>query len=83
VIETRKGGSPETSYTAKLFQRGSKYIAQKVGEESVETALAAVAGDKEELLNESADLMYHLLVLLQSRDVALKDVVSVLEERHN
>lgn len=82
VIEGRKGASPDSSYTAKLLERGSKYIAQKVGEEGVETALAAVAGDEEELLNESADLLYHLLVLLNSRDLSLVEVTKTLEARH-
>lgn len=83
VIEGRKGASPDSSYTAKLFERGPKYIAQKVGEEGVETALAAVAGDEEELLNESADLIYHLLVLLKSRDLSLAEVTRTLEARHS
>lgn len=82
VIEGRKGSSTDTSYTAKLHQRGTKYIAQKVGEEAVETALAAVAGDKQELLDESADLLYHLLVLLNNQGLRLNDVVAVLQERH-
>ncbi|MCF7822716.1 MAG: bifunctional phosphoribosyl-AMP cyclohydrolase/phosphoribosyl-ATP diphosphatase HisIE [Candidatus Marinimicrobia bacterium] len=83
VIESRKDSSADTSYTARLFNRGTKYIAQKVGEEAVETALAAAAGDDKELLNESADLIYHLLVLLQSKDLKLKDVATVLHERHH
>jgi len=59
-----------------------KRIAQKVGEEGVETALAATAGDREELVNESADLLYHLLVLLKARDASLADIISVLQSRH-
>jgi len=82
VIDSRKGSPADESYTAKLFERGTKYIAQKVGEEAVETALASVAGDDKELLNESADLIYHLLVLIKSRDLSLADVVQVLQERH-
>ena len=73
---------PEGSYTTDLFTAGVKRIAQKVGEEGVETALAATAGDEEELLNESADLLYHLLVLLRARDASLSDVISVLQSRH-
>jgi phosphoribosyl-ATP pyrophosphohydrolase/phosphoribosyl-AMP cyclohydrolase len=73
---------PEGSYTTALFTAGVKRIAQKVGEEGVETALAATAGDQEELLNESADLLYHLLVLLRARDASLSDVISVLQSRH-
>ncbi|MCF7807813.1 MAG: bifunctional phosphoribosyl-AMP cyclohydrolase/phosphoribosyl-ATP diphosphatase HisIE [Candidatus Marinimicrobia bacterium] len=83
VIEGRKGASSDSSYTAKLFERGTKYIAQKVGEEGVETALAATASDEEELLNESADLLYHLLVLLRSRDLSLMAVVETLKARHS
>jgi phosphoribosyl-ATP pyrophosphohydrolase/phosphoribosyl-AMP cyclohydrolase len=73
---------PEGSYTTALFEAGVKRIAQKVGEEGVETALAATAGDREELVNESADLLYHLLVLLKARDTGLADVISVLQSRH-
>ena len=83
VIAYRQTASSETSYTAKLLKRGPKYIAQKVGEEAVETALAAVAGDDEEFLNESADLIYHLLVLINSKGLTLNDVVSVLKARHD
>jgi phosphoribosyl-ATP pyrophosphohydrolase/phosphoribosyl-AMP cyclohydrolase len=73
---------PEGSYTTALFEAGVKRIAQKVGEEGVETALAAAAGDREELVNESADLLYHLLVLLKARDTRLADIISVLQSRH-
>lgn len=83
VIEGRKGADPKSSYTAKLHARGAKYIAQKVGEEAVETALAAVAGDQEELLNESADLLYHLQVLLSDAGLGLGDVAKVLKQRHS
>ena len=83
VIAYRQTTPSETSYTAKLLKRGPKYIAQKVGEEAVETALAAVAGDDQEFLDESADLIYHLLVLINSRGLTLNDVVSVLKARHD
>lgn len=63
VIESRKGAPPESSYTAKLFGQGTGKIAQKVGEEAVETVIAAVAGKPDQLVTESADLLYHLLVL--------------------
>jgi phosphoribosyl-ATP pyrophosphohydrolase len=63
VIASRKGGDPETSYTAKLFARGTPKIAQKLGEEAVETVIAAMGGERRELAQESADLLYHLLVL--------------------
>lgn len=82
VIKSRKGADPDSSYTAKLFGKGIKRISQKVGEEGVETALAATSGDFEELKNESADLIYHLLVLLQSCDLELNDVIDVLKSRH-
>jgi phosphoribosyl-ATP pyrophosphohydrolase/phosphoribosyl-AMP cyclohydrolase len=82
LIHEREVQRPEGSYTAQLFDAGVKRIAQKVGEEGVETALAATAGDKEELANESADLLYHLLVLLRARDLSLADVVETLKSRH-
>lgn len=83
LIESRKGADASSSYTASLFSKGIKRIAQKVGEEGVETALAATVQDIEELKNESADLIYHLLVLLQASDVTLSDVINVLKERHS
>lgn len=82
LIHQREVQRPEDSYTTKLFNAGVKRIAQKVGEEGVETALAATAGYKEELQNESADLLYHLLVLLRARDLSLADVVETLKSRH-
>ena len=82
LVAERNESRPEGSYTTHLFERGTKRIAQKVGEEGVETALAAVAGDDDELLNESADLLYHLLVLLSSRQLDLASVVQVLKKRH-
>ncbi len=82
VIAQRDDDRPEGSYTTSLLESGVKRIAQKVGEEGVETALAAVAGDDEELLNESADLIYHLLVLLRSRKQKLGSLIEVLKNRH-
>ncbi|MCF5898451.1 bifunctional phosphoribosyl-AMP cyclohydrolase/phosphoribosyl-ATP diphosphatase HisIE [Aeromonas veronii] len=82
VLAARKGADPATSYTASLYGKGTKRIAQKVGEEGVEVALAAMAKDREELINESADLLYHLTVLLQNEGLELKDVVQRLYERH-
>lgn len=83
VIASRKGADPDSSYTAHLYSKGIKRIAQKVGEEGVETALAATVKDLEELKNESADLLYHLLVLLQASDLNLSDVIEVLKQRHS
>ncbi|WP_407330814.1 bifunctional phosphoribosyl-AMP cyclohydrolase/phosphoribosyl-ATP diphosphatase HisIE [Enterovibrio sp. 27052020O] len=82
VLASRRGSDPSTSYTASLYAKGTKRISQKVGEEGVEVALAATSGDKEELINESADLMYHLMVLLQDQDFCLQDVANKLKERH-
>ncbi|MGR5310044.1 bifunctional phosphoribosyl-AMP cyclohydrolase/phosphoribosyl-ATP diphosphatase HisIE [Photobacterium damselae] len=83
VLASRKGTDPKSSYTASLYARGTKRISQKVGEEGVEVALAATSGDKEELICESADLLYHLLVLLQDQGLSLQDVLNKLHQRHN
>jgi phosphoribosyl-ATP pyrophosphohydrolase/phosphoribosyl-AMP cyclohydrolase len=82
VIRERDRLRPEGSYTTRLLEDGVKRIAQKVGEEGVETALAAAAGDTNELLEESSDLLYHLLVLLRSRQLNLVDLLATLEARH-
>jgi len=82
LIETRKTADPEHSYTAKLLQSPLQRIAQKVGEEGVETALAAVAEPTEKLTEESADLVFHLMVLLAAKDIKLTDVIQVLRQRH-
>ncbi|PRD39032.1 UNVERIFIED_CONTAM: hisI [Trichonephila clavipes] len=82
VIKSREGADPKSSYTASLFAKGVKRIAQKVGEEGVESALAAMAGDREELKNEAADLLFHLLVLLRSQQLELADVITILKQRH-
>ncbi len=82
LLGERKSADPESSYTASLYARGTKRISQKVGEEGVEVALAATAGDREELICESADLMYHLLVLLQDQNLSMSDVIFKLKERH-
>ncbi|WP_416308069.1 bifunctional phosphoribosyl-AMP cyclohydrolase/phosphoribosyl-ATP diphosphatase HisIE [Neptunicella sp. SCSIO 80796] len=82
VIASRKGADAESSYTASLYASGIKRIAQKVGEEGVETALAATVGDLEELKKESADLLYHLIVLLQASGLSLNDAVEILKQRH-
>ncbi|AIN18255.1 phosphoribosyl-ATP diphosphatase [Yersinia rochesterensis] len=82
LLASRKSADPDSSYTAKLYACGTKRIAQKVGEEGVETALAATVNDREELTNEASDLMYHLLVLLQDQDLDLSKVIGRLRERH-
>lgn len=82
ILAERKHADPSTSYTAELYAKGIKRIAQKVGEEGVETALAAAVQDLDELKNESADLLYHLIVLLQASDLSLNDAITVLQNRH-
>ena len=83
VIKSRKGADAKSSYTASLYARGTKRIAQKVGEEGVEVALAAMAKDMDELTNEGADLIYHLTVLLQNEGLELADIATKLKERHS
>ncbi|MCW8327525.1 bifunctional phosphoribosyl-AMP cyclohydrolase/phosphoribosyl-ATP diphosphatase HisIE [Photobacterium sp. SDRW27] len=82
ILAARKDADPESSYTASLYARGTKRISQKVGEEGVEVALAATSGDKAELVCESADLIYHLIVLLQDQGLSLSEVTAKLQERH-
>lgn len=82
LVASRKNADPESSYTAKLYASGTKRIAQKVGEEGVETALAATVNDRFELTNEASDLVYHLLVLLQDQDLNLSTVIENLRQRH-
>ncbi|AUH01136.1 bifunctional phosphoribosyl-AMP cyclohydrolase/phosphoribosyl-ATP diphosphatase HisIE [Pectobacteriaceae bacterium C52] len=82
LLAERKNADPASSYTARLYASGTKRIAQKVGEEGLETALAATVHDREELTNEAADLMYHLLVLLQDQDLNLATIINRLKERH-
>jgi phosphoribosyl-ATP pyrophosphohydrolase/phosphoribosyl-AMP cyclohydrolase len=82
VIEYKKHENVEESYTAYLFSKGTTKIAQKVGEEGVEVALAAVAETKDDLLGECADLFYHTLVLLADKGIKLEEVMSILQERH-
>jgi phosphoribosyl-ATP pyrophosphohydrolase/phosphoribosyl-AMP cyclohydrolase len=82
LVAQRHAERPEGSYTTKLFDGGIRRIAQKVGEEGVETALAAVAQGDEELLGEAADLVFHLTVALRARGLSLADVAKVLVARH-
>ena len=82
IIALRIAGSPESSYTASLYGKGTSRMAQKVGEEGLEVALAAVGETDGRLLGESADLVYHLLVLLRSRGLGIQAVVDELRDRH-
>jgi len=82
IIDQRIAAGDESSYTRRLVDKGLKKIAQKVGEEGVETALAAVTGDEGELIDEAADLLFHLLVLLRVKNLALEQVTTRLQERH-
>jgi phosphoribosyl-ATP pyrophosphohydrolase len=81
TIEARKKAKPDKSYTAKLFAMGRARIAQKVGEEATEAVIAAVSGSKEALIEESADVLYHLMVLWAERGLALADIWAELEDR--
>jgi phosphoribosyl-ATP pyrophosphohydrolase len=80
-VADRAAASAEVSYTRKLLDKGVAHCAKKLGEEAVETALAAVGEDRDHLIAESADLVYHLLVLLRSRGVTLAEVEEVLAQR--
>lgn len=82
IIRQRLADAPTGSYTARLASQGVLKVAQKVGEEGVELALAAAAQDRARVTAEAADLVYHLLVLLTLRELSLKDVVAELERRH-
>jgi phosphoribosyl-AMP cyclohydrolase / phosphoribosyl-ATP pyrophosphohydrolase len=82
VIAQRADEKPDASYTAKLLAKGINKVAQKVGEEGVETALAGVNESDQKLVEESADLLFHLLVLLKARGISLRQVVAQLESRH-
>ena len=82
LIATRDRKRPAGSYTTRLFDDGVRAIAQKVGEEGVETALAAVVQDDAALCGEAADLLFHLLVLLRARGLSLNDAVEMLRQRH-
>src|SRR3954454_18416168 len=81
TIDARAASGGEASYTRKLLDKGTEHCAKKLGEEAVETVIAAIANDRELLAAESADLIYHLLVLLKSCGVRLDDVEAVLAQR--
>ena len=82
LIDTRKKEMPEGSYTTKLFNKGINTIAQKVGEEAVELVIESKDNNDDLFLNEAADLMYHLIVLLTEKGYRIEDVEKVLVERH-
>jgi phosphoribosyl-ATP pyrophosphohydrolase/phosphoribosyl-AMP cyclohydrolase len=82
IIRSRRTAVAEQSYTKTLFNRGTPFIAQKVGEEAVELAIAAVLGDREQTIAEASDLVYHLLVLLEANEISLADVAAELSARH-
>ncbi|MEO1152464.1 MAG: phosphoribosyl-ATP diphosphatase [Pseudomonadota bacterium] len=81
TIANRKGADPDTSWTATLLSKGPEKCAEKFGEEAVEAIIEAVKGDRASLTREAADVLYHLLVMLAARDVALADVLAELERR--
>ena len=81
TIRERRKADPSQSYVAKLTQKGRGKIAQKVGEEAVEAVIAAMAGDRQELIGESADLLFHLGVLLADLDLSFDDVLAELDRR--
>ena len=80
-IAMRAAAAPDESYTASLIARGMNKAAQKLGEEAVETVIAAIANDRPELVKESADLLYHLLVVLRAADIPLAEVMAELDRR--
>lgn len=82
IIVERKLSPAEGSYTCELFAAGQQRVAQKVGEEAIEVALASTSGDRAATISESADLLYHLLVLLAHHDIRLTHVVDTLKQRH-
>ena len=81
TIAARVGGDPKTSHTAKLLKRGPARIAKKLGEEAVETAIAAAQNNREEVVTESADLLFHLLVLWQAMGISASEVMMELQRR--
>ena len=82
IIVARRNSPAEGSYTAELYASGTQRIAQKVGEEAIEVALASCHDDRDETVGEAADLLYHLLVLLANQEIPFAEVVATLESRH-
>jgi len=83
TISARKSANPDESWTAKLLASGPEKCAEKFGEEAIEAIIETVKGDRDALTNEAADVLYHLLVMLASRNVALADVLAVLAARQD
>ncbi|MEI4195308.1 phosphoribosyl-ATP diphosphatase [Roseovarius sp. E0-M6] len=83
IVATRAAASPDESWTARLMAKGPEKCAEKFGEEAVEAIIEAVKDDRTRLTSEAADVLYHLLVMLQSRDVALSDVMAELKARQH
>ena len=81
TIAARRAADPESSYVARLNAKGLGKIAQKLGEEAVETVIAALSGDRQELVGEAADLLFHLMVLLDNKSVPLSEVLAELDRR--
>ena len=81
TIAARKGADPESSWTAKLLSKGPEKCAEKFGEEAIEAIVEAVRGDRDRLTSEAADVLYHLMVMLTARDIALDDVLAELDRR--
>ena len=82
TIQARRSADPDSSYVARLTAKGRGKIAQKVGEEGVELALARMKDDSAEMANEAADLLFHMMVLLEDAGLSLADAISVLQDRH-
>src|ERR1700749_1643723 len=83
TIDARAASGGEASYTKKLLDKGSEHCAKKLGEEAVETVIAAIENNRDHLISESADLLFHLLVLLKARGISLEDVEAALDKRTN
>ena len=81
TIQSRKTADPDSSWTAKLFAKGPEKCAEKFGEEAVEAIIEAVKGDREKLIGEAADSLYHLLVMCAARDITLSDIEAELDKR--
>ena len=82
IIEDRRGADPDESWTARLLSKGPEKCAEKFGEEAIEALIEAVKGDTDALAREGADVLYHFCIMLASRGVTLKDVLSELDRRH-